>query len=66
MVTETSSMVYDLERYQWSDQKWMEERPVKEWHRSAISIYEVHLGSWRRIAEEGNRSLSYLEHRSRL
>jgi 1,4-alpha-glucan branching enzyme len=59
---QTSSMVYDLERYQWSDQKWMEERPVKEWHRSAISIYEVHLGSWRRVAEEGNRSLSYLEH----
>ena len=59
---QTSSIVYDLERYQWSDQKWMEERPVKEWHRSAISIYEVHLGSWRRVAEEGNRSLSYLEH----
>jgi 1,4-alpha-glucan branching enzyme len=58
---QTSSMVYDLERYQWSDQKWMEERKSREWHRSAISIYEVHLGSWRRVAEEGNRSLSYLE-----
>ena len=58
---QTSSMVYDLERYQWSDEQWMAERPQKQWHRSPISIYEVHLGSWRRVAEEGNRSLSYLE-----
>ncbi len=58
---ETSSMVYDLERYQWSDQQWMAERPQKEWHQSAISIYEVHLGSWRRVAEQGDRFISYLE-----
>ncbi|MGH8094592.1 MAG: 1,4-alpha-glucan branching protein GlgB [Chthoniobacterales bacterium] len=58
---QTSSMVYDLERYQWSDQQWMAERPQKQWHRSAVSIYEVHLGSWRRVVEDGNRSLSYLE-----
>lgn len=59
---QTSSMVYDLERFQWGDEKWMTERSAKEWHRSAVSIYEVHLGSWRRVAEDGNRSLSYLEH----
>jgi 1,4-alpha-glucan branching enzyme len=58
---QTSSMVYDLERYQWSDQQWMAERPRKRWARSAISIYEVHLGSWRRVAEEENRFISYLE-----
>ena len=58
---QTSSMVYDLERYQWSDQQWMAERPQKQWPRSAISIYEVHLGSWRRVVEEGNRFISYLE-----
>ncbi len=58
---QTSSLVYDLERYQWSDQQWMAERPQKQWHRSAVSIYEVHLGSWRRVVEDGNRSLSYLE-----
>ena len=39
----------------------MAERPQKQWHRSAISIYEVHLGSWRRVVEEGNRFISYLE-----
>jgi 1,4-alpha-glucan branching enzyme len=58
---QTSSMVYDLERYQWSDQQWMAERPQKQWPRSAISIYEVHLGSWRRVVEEENRFISYLE-----
>jgi 1,4-alpha-glucan branching enzyme len=58
---QTSSMVYDLERYQWSDQQWMAEREQKQWHRSAVSIYEVHLGSWRRVVEEGNRFISYLE-----
>jgi 1,4-alpha-glucan branching enzyme len=58
---QTSSLVYDLERYQWSDRPWMEERTKKTWHRSAMSIYEVHLGSWRRVEEEGNRHMSYLE-----
>jgi 1,4-alpha-glucan branching enzyme len=58
---ETSSMVFDLERYKWSDQQWMEERTKKEMHRQPLSIYEVHLGSWQRKVEEGGRSLSYLE-----
>jgi 1,4-alpha-glucan branching enzyme len=58
--TSTSSLVYNLERYRWSDADWMGQRR-RDWPRSPISIYEVHLGSWRRKAEEGNRSLSYLE-----
>jgi 1,4-alpha-glucan branching enzyme len=58
---ETSSMVYNLDRYQWSDGEWMAARPARPLPTSAISIYEVHLGSWRRKADEGNRSLSYLE-----
>src|SRR5438477_3377586 len=57
----TSSLIYNLERYKWRDQAWMDARRAKDWPKSAISIYEVHLGSWRRRAEEGNRSLSYLE-----
>jgi len=57
----TASMVYDLERYTWNDAAWVESRRTKNWPQSAISIYEVHLGSWRRKAEEGNRQLSYLE-----
>jgi len=57
----TASLVYDLERYRWNDGAWMESRRTRNWPSSPISIYEVHLGSWRRKAEEGNRQLSYLE-----
>jgi 1,4-alpha-glucan branching enzyme len=57
----TASLVYDLERYQWADGAWMESRRSKDWVRQPVSIYEVHLGSWRRRADEGNRHLSYLE-----
>ena len=55
----TASLVYDLERYIWGDAEWMEARRQKKWPQSPISIYEVHLGSWRR--REGNRQLTYLE-----
>lgn len=55
----TASMVFDLERYAWSDAEWMEARQKKNWLQSPISIYEVHLGSWRR--QEENRQLTYLE-----
>jgi 1,4-alpha-glucan branching enzyme len=57
----TSSLVYNLDRYQWSDAEWMESRRRRDWPKSAVSIYEVHLGSWRRRADERNRHLSYLE-----
>jgi 1,4-alpha-glucan branching enzyme len=57
----TASLVYDLERYSWNDGAWMESRRTRDWPRSPISIYEVHLGSWRRKADEENRHLSYLE-----
>ncbi|HEX3599350.1 MAG TPA: 1,4-alpha-glucan branching enzyme, partial [Lacipirellulaceae bacterium] len=57
----TASLVYDLERYSWNDGEWMEGRRTKNWPQSPINIYEVHLGSWRRKTEEGNRQLSYLE-----
>src|SRR5438477_8201944 len=41
----TASLVYDLERYTWNDGAWMESRRTRNWPRSPISIYEVHLGS---------------------
>jgi 1,4-alpha-glucan branching enzyme len=56
----TASIVWDLS-YDWADHDWMGER----WQRNAldapISIYEVHLGSWMRVPEDGYRSLSYRE-----
>src|SRR3982075_3106599 len=57
----TSSLIYNLERYQWSDAEWMMRRREKDWTRSPVSVYEVHLGSWRRKADEDNRHLSSLE-----
>ena len=57
---QTASIVWDL-AYDWRDEDWMSRRHAANSLESPISIYEVHLGSWRRIAEEGNRSLSYTE-----
>jgi 1,4-alpha-glucan branching enzyme len=64
--TATASIVFDIHRYKWSDGEWMKNRRTKEWQREPISIYEVHLGSWARVPEEGNRFLSYLEFADRL
>ncbi len=64
--TSTSCMVFDLDRYQWDDQDWMEARPEKDLLNSPMSTYEVHLGSWQTIAAEGNRALSYRELADRL
>ena len=48
-------------RYQWSDFEWMQCRSAGPVLDRPISIYEVHLGSWRRRPEDGNRYLSYRE-----
>lgn len=57
----TASVVYDLSRYEWKDAEWMEERRQSKWHEKPISVYEAHLGSWRRRPEEDNRWLTYRE-----
>ena len=59
--TATASLVFDLKRYAWSDGEWMQARASMEWPHRPLSIYEVHLGSWQRKPEEGNRFLSYRE-----
>jgi 1,4-alpha-glucan branching enzyme len=58
---QTASLVFNLERYSWNDQDWMEARKHRAWHKEPISIYEVHLGSWRRKPEDRLRPLSYHE-----
>lgn len=62
----TASMVFDLNRFTWSDTEWMETRKSVEWQKRPVSIYEVHLGSWQRVVEEGDRYLSYIEASDRL
>ena len=54
------SVVRPLSTHKWNDQQWVTERAQINAVDAPVSIYEVHLGSWRRLAEN-NRSLSYLE-----
>jgi 1,4-alpha-glucan branching enzyme len=57
----TASVVWEIEKYRWGDQVWMEQRAKTNYLREPMSIYEVHLGSWMRVAEEGDRFLTYRE-----
>ncbi len=56
----TASIVWDLS-YQWGDGEWMRTRHEHNQLEAPISTYEVHLGSWMRVPEEDNRSLTYRE-----
>ncbi|MEM9710027.1 MAG: 1,4-alpha-glucan branching protein GlgB [Pseudomonadota bacterium] len=55
----TASVVRDLRGFGWSDADWMATRGEKNSRTAPISIYEVHLGSWRR--KDGGRPMSYKE-----
>jgi 1,4-alpha-glucan branching enzyme len=57
---QTASVVWDLD-YEWNDREWMRSRGGRNALSAPMSIYEVHLGSWKRVPEEGNRSLTYRE-----
>ncbi|HEX5411604.1 MAG TPA: 1,4-alpha-glucan branching protein GlgB [Terriglobia bacterium] len=57
---DTASRVWDLQ-YEWGDRQWMAKRYEHDSLASPQSIYEVHLGSWARVPEEGNRPLTYRE-----
>ncbi|HTY51543.1 MAG TPA: 1,4-alpha-glucan branching protein GlgB [Steroidobacteraceae bacterium] len=56
----TASVVWDLQ-YEWQDAAWRGRAARANALDAPWSIYEVHLGSWRRVPGEGNRSLSYRE-----
>ena len=57
---QTASRAWRLD-YQWHDHEWMASRRTRNALEAPISIYEVHLGSWRRVPEDGYRSLHYRE-----
>ena len=61
----TGSIVTSLD-YAWGDSGWMAERKRHNSGQAPWSIYELHLGSWMRVPEEGYRSLSYRELAPRL
>src|SRR5208282_2923367 len=54
------SVVLQLE-YNWNDRLWMQDRHMRNSLNAPISVYELHIGSWRRVPEENNRSLTYQE-----
>jgi len=56
----TASIVEAL-HYEWNDSEWMRNRHRYLARNAPFALYEVHLGSWRRVPEEQNRSLSYRE-----
>jgi 1,4-alpha-glucan branching enzyme len=56
-----SSKLFDVSGYRWHDKKWLASRTATNCQESAISAYELHMDSWRRIVEDRNRPLSYRE-----
>ena len=57
---DTSSIIFEP-KHKFRDGLWLNQRAKRQAWREPLSIYEVHLGSWRRVAEENNRPLSYRE-----
>ncbi|GAB3172740.1 1,4-alpha-glucan branching protein GlgB [Telluribacter humicola] len=57
---QTASIVWDT-WYEWKDEEWMQSRKEKNKLNAPISVYEVHLGSWRRDPSEPDRHLTYKE-----
>jgi len=57
----TASIVADLTAYRWQDGDWMADRASRNALAAPISIYEVHLGSWRRPGDDPQRWLTYAD-----
>ncbi len=56
-----SSLVFDIDDYKWNDDSWIEKRKNNNPLDGPVNIYEVHIGSWKRVVEDNNRFMSYLE-----
>jgi len=56
-----ATIVYDHGKYEWGDKEWLGERQSRQALDKPMSVYEVHLGSWKRRWEEDNRPLTYEE-----
>ena len=61
MRPKTASVVWDVNKHRWEDDEWMTTRSRRQALDAPISVYEVHLGSWKRVVEDGNRFLTYRE-----
>jgi 1,4-alpha-glucan branching enzyme len=64
---QSASVIRDISRYEWHDGIWMGTRSDHgRWLEKPVAIYEVHLESWARVPDEGNRFLTYRELAHRL
>jgi len=57
----TACIVWDIDDYQWGDEEWLMTRGKNNALNAPMAVYEVHLGSWMRAWEDGNRWLTYRE-----
>ncbi len=64
MRPKTASLVTGSSKFRWQDKNWLAKREQADWLHEAMSIYEVHLGSWQR--DEQNQFLDYKELANRL
>jgi len=62
----TASVAWNVDQYRWQDREWLDFRAKSVPYEQPLSIYEVHLGSWARVPEEGKRWLTYRELATRL
>lgn len=63
MRPKTASIVWDMDKYRWSDGEWMRTREKKNWLESPIAIYEVHFGSWMRGKDNSFLTYRNLAHK---
>ncbi|MCC5847212.1 MAG: 1,4-alpha-glucan branching protein GlgB [Verrucomicrobia bacterium] len=58
----TASRVWDIHAYEWQDAEWMDQRRKHpDFLNRPVSVYECHLGSWKRVADEEGRFMTYRE-----
>ena len=57
----TASVVTDISGYCWKDASWINRRAELQQIDQPITVYEVHVGSWKQVPEAANRPMSYLE-----
>ncbi|MDR1255325.1 MAG: 1,4-alpha-glucan branching protein GlgB [Puniceicoccales bacterium] len=56
-----ASKLFNVSGYDWQDGEWLASRATTDWQKSAISAYELHMDSWRRVVADNNRPLTYRE-----
>ncbi|OQX60152.1 MAG: 1,4-alpha-glucan branching enzyme, partial [Helicobacteraceae bacterium 4484_230] len=59
--SKSASRIWNIDNYDWNDEGWMKKRHKHNAHNAPVSVYEVHLGSWRRKGQRGEDYLSYRE-----